>query len=249
MKSLSFFIVILSFLLLSFGAAGATTYNYTVTPDMTGSNFPVSVPGDYPTSWGASSWKANGEEYTKLYMTPENIFGNSITIADLSSVTYWTKKSTLHSEDAGDWFFQIYTKPYDGSPGSSWYGNRINAEPYFSKNLNAPAGQWNQWQTGAGDNQLRFFDSSTGYFGSYTDDVWADFKTSFASHEILYLVIGTGTPWGENFFGQLDGLSMTAGQDTVNINFEGAAVPVPAAVWLLGSGLLGLLGIRRKIKN
>ena len=29
----------------------------------------------------------------------------------------------------------------------------------------------------------------------------------------------------------------------------GAPVPVPAAIWLLGSGLLGLLGIRRKISK
>jgi hypothetical protein len=28
-----------------------------------------------------------------------------------------------------------------------------------------------------------------------------------------------------------------------------APVPVPAAVWLLGSGLIGLLGIRRKFKK
>ena len=27
------------------------------------------------------------------------------------------------------------------------------------------------------------------------------------------------------------------------------AVPIPAAAWLLGSGLLGLVGIRRKINN
>ena len=31
-----------------------------------------------------------------------------------------------------DWFFQLYTDPYTGSPGSTWYGNRINSEPYFS---------------------------------------------------------------------------------------------------------------------
>jgi hypothetical protein len=46
---------------------------------------------------------------------------------------------------------------------------------------------------------------------------------------------------------------MTAGADgdyaTLGDNFIGTeikAVPVPAAVWLLGSGLLGLFGIRRK---
>ena len=26
-------------------------------------------------------------------------------------------------------------------------------------------------------------------------------------------------------------------------------VPIPGAVWLLGSGLIGLVGIRRKLKN
>ncbi|BBO92175.1 VPLPA-CTERM sorting domain-containing protein [Desulfosarcina ovata] len=31
-----------------------------------------------------------------------------------------------------------------------------------------------------------------------------------------------------------------------NIAFEGSPVPVPAAIWLLGSGLLGLIGIRRR---
>jgi hypothetical protein len=44
-------------------------------------------------------------------------------------------------------------------------------------------------------------------------------------------------PSGNTFF-------MKAQVDNLNV---GAPVPIPAAVWLLGSGLLGLLGIRRKI--
>lgn len=31
-----------------------------------------------------------------------------------------------------------------------------------------------------------------------------------------------------------------------NINFSTSAVPVPAAMWLLGSGLIGLIGMRKK---
>ena len=34
-----------------------------------------------------------------------------------------------------------------------------------------------------------------------------------------------------------------------NLSTETSAVPVPAAFWLLGSGLLGLIGFRKKIKN
>jgi hypothetical protein len=30
---------------------------------------------------------------------------------------------------------------------------------------------------------------------------------------------------------------------------EGAVVPIPGAVWLLGTGLIGLIGARRKFKN
>ena len=32
-----------------------------------------------------------------------------------------------------------------------------------------------------------------------------------------------------------------------NNSLDGAPVPIPGTVWLVGSGLLGLLGIRRKI--
>jgi len=33
------------------------------------------------------------------------------------------------------------------------------------------------------------------------------------------------------------------------IDFYGNPVPIPGAIWLLGSGLIGIIGIRRKFKN
>ena len=34
-----------------------------------------------------------------------------------------------------------------------------------------------------------------------------------------------------------------------NANFDFTVVPVPAAVWLFGSGLLGLVGVARRKKS
>ena len=46
------------------------------------------------------------------------------------------------------------------------------------------------------------------------------------------------TPDSPNFAGVITSL---------NGEITGSAVPIPAALWLLGSGLLGLLGIRRRL--
>jgi hypothetical protein len=51
--------------------------------------------------------------------------------------------------------------------------------------------------------------------------------------------------YGPNPTGSDDGLNFYPSIDNLVIN-EAAAVPIPASVWLLGSGLLGLVGLRRK---
>ena len=48
---------------------------------------------------------------------------------------------------------------------------------------------------------------------------------------------------------------ITPGKDTINggvIEYQGlvgSPVPVPAAAWLLGAGLIGLVGVRRKVRG
>ncbi len=37
-------------------------------------------------------------------------------------------------------------------------------------------------------------------------------------------------------------------QHDLAFQLNGSPVPIPAAVWLLGSGLIGLAGVRRKIR-
>lgn len=48
-----------------------------------------------------------------------------------------------------------------------------------------------------------------------------------------------------DFYDSLRLVSITGGIEAV----DPPTVPIPGAVWLLGSGLIGIVGIRRKLKN
>ena len=41
----------------------------------------------------------------------------------------------------------------------------------------------------------------------------------------------------------------TAGNITFDFNTSSVPIPIPGAVWLLGSGLIGIVGVRRKLKS
>jgi hypothetical protein len=141
------------------------------------------------------------------------LFGRDVTIGELSDISYFTMKNTTHTEDAADWYINIYTKPDSNLPvHGSWYGNRIGSEPYFSENLVDPCNTWNQWVTGAGqNNRLRFFDSTNDqYFGSYTDGFLSDLTSNpaYKNQQILLFSIQTGSSWANGFTGLVDGLSI-----------------------------------------
>lgn len=222
--------------------------NVTVTPSGTffwEGTQAVGVVGDNAPDWSPGCFEAP-QAYSKYGFAPADLFGRAVTVGELASISYFTKKDSLHTAGAGDWFFQMYTQPYDGSPGSSWYGNRINAEPYFSENLTETAGQWTQWVTDAGqNNRLRFFDSSNGYYGSYTDGFLADLTgdSAYANQEIMVFDVALGTAWASGFDGRIDGLAieLTDGE-LANINF----VPEPVTLGLLAAGGLALLRRKRK---
>jgi hypothetical protein len=179
-------------------------------------------------------------------LTPNALFGHGITIGDLKSISYWTKKDT--HQGSVDWFLQIYTIKETGDPGS-WYGYRINSEPYFSQNLNAPAGQWNQWTSDGTTNKLRFYDSTSGYFGGYNDGFLSDIQTSFSSKGILLLGIGTGSGWASGFTGQVDGLRIKLKNGEVaNVNLEAIPEPASLLVWTLVGGVGMIVAARRRNK-
>jgi hypothetical protein len=170
----------------------------------------IGVDGDFAPGFGPGCLQAPNA-YSKYGFTPDALFGRSVNVGELYSITYYTKKDLDHVADPYDWYFQMYTEAYSGSPGSSWYGNRINAEPYFSENLTETAGDWNQWVTDAGqNNRLRFFDSSTGYFGSYTDGFLIDMTNdpAFAAQPVMVFDVGLGTAWAAGVDALIDGVTI-----------------------------------------
>jgi hypothetical protein len=195
---------------------------------------------------GNGAWQASGDAKEGEFYFAANggIEGLSFTVDEIERITYHTKKDA--PEGAPDFYLLIYTEP-DGEDDDSWYGYRLNAEPYYSNSLNAPANQWNRWSTEDGTNQLTFFDANRsgvgfGFYGAPTlADLqngpinWSDEKSGAEDREIDYgaetvefLNISTGNPWANGFTGYLDAIEveLTDGT-TVTYDLEEAA---PAAV-------------------
>ncbi len=232
------------------------------------------VVGDSAPAFGSSSISANGNSggesfngKVQINLSPNDLFGRTITFGEIADFSYWTKKTTTGPTPV-DWYVEIYTRA-DGMDDDSWYGRRINFEPYFSDNYSAPDGTWNQWSTASGTNRLRAFDANRGasgpVFGTYTDPFlsdltsgpvdWSDSSSAYETgdfdyrdEEVFFLAISTGSGWAGDFTGQLDGFEISlndASGSTASVNFE--AVPEPTAA-LAGVSLLSLVGLRRRAK-
>ncbi|BDG09629.1 Ig-like domain-containing protein [Anaeromyxobacter paludicola] len=178
----------------------------------------VGVADDGAPGFLGGSIRATGTPKAELYFTPQGLFSRTgLKLGDIARLSFYTKKATSHTEDVLDWFLAIYTTPYAGQT-SGWYGARVEAEAYLAKNLTETVGDWNLWDSSGTQNQLRFFESTAGYFGSYTDPTWSEFVAgnslggsggrvvaAYQDLPILYFSVQTASG-AAGFQGQLDGL-------------------------------------------
>jgi len=156
----------------------------------------------------------------EIIINLEAIFGREVLVKELKRIYYWTKKPTGGS--SVDWYLSIYTKQYTGCPGT-WYGDRLNAEPMYSNKLNAPADQWNKWDTDPGTNQLVFFDGNRTNMGFYGGPTLADITggevnwgaypnsgstdvVNYADQPVKLIYISTATAWCDTYKGSVDAI-------------------------------------------
>lgn len=137
--------------------------------------------------------------------------------------------------------------------GSNWhaflYSNGGMIDLGAQVGMNSDAYGINTSGTVVGDFQVipggQFPSSSSFHAFVYNNGVMTDLNTLLAGNSGWTLYSATGI----NDSGQIVGFGSFNGQDQAFVlNPTAAPVPVPAAVWLLGSGLLGLFGIARKRK-
>lgn len=218
-------VVVCLLVCVSMASAGTVTLTPDMAPSVGTDQDPPRVVNDAPPGFGPSSWQNSATEKVNAYVEPAALFGRSVTIGEISSITYWTKAAT------GDenWYLNIYTV---GPGDAGWYGKRFFNNGYTSY---LSDGAWH-------DNSITSFERSSG--GSYAPQTLAAWKSLYGDEEIRFFSPQTnsGIPTG-NRSAQIDGMVIKlTGGEIGRINFEGAVVPLPAAlpagVALMGSILL-----------
>ena len=76
-------------------------------------------------------------------------------------------------------------------------------------------------------------------------------KIDASGYQYMMVYYGNGNAGGQFFYdiGTSGGIYIFEKQALSHVVFGVSQVPAPAAVWLLGTGLAGLVGIRRKMKK
>lgn len=184
-------------------------------------------------AWGTSTTDlgADGTVKFELYApttAPGFACFAGVTVGDIDTISYHTWKE-LPESSGDDFFAVIYTEPDGVDDSGTFYGSRLTALTYQSRDLDAPASTWNQWTSAAGTNQLTWADEPrTGTFygtdlpslGELTDSSAFDWSTvidgadatalDYGSEPIKFLSVQTGSGTQTSAFtGLLDALEIT----------------------------------------
>ena len=131
------------------------------------------------------------------------------------------------------------TTSFDVSNG--YYGSDINGETIeFRAGSNNNTLQLGSFMGGSADFRYNETDNTVSYSGTFNDPVtsWTDFLFEGSRFSVDIAAMQSG-----GFEGFMNYGSNIADYSVDTMNVSVSAVPVPAALWLFGSGLLGLMTI------
>jgi hypothetical protein len=199
---------------------GATAQAGTVTVPYVGSFDEASVPGPQD--------GLPAGDYDTIGGLPDVGLFNLVAGSNTFEGSVWTPG------DSSD-VFLIGIGPLQTLTGASIaFGTNLSLSNYM---FAFPAPQWTLEES---DPTPTIFDLTVGY--DYMSSTQISIAPAFERGEGIYSVlIGNGT------FGINAGDYETPIDYTMT--FETTVVPVPAAVWLFGSGLIGLVGVARRTKS
>lgn len=206
--------------------AKATTNSDPVNIDVTSSALATFISGSADQS--ALQWAVEGVQYTGTpsgAKTPGAFIGVASANAATSSIT------TLKQSNLGTWGQDFN--------GDLTYLTTVVAGGYTAGGttyaLAAASASPNVWGAGAGA-----VGGSTNLYGQGPSQA----GTGIGASESLYLLTGSNS-----LINAVESYTLGASDLTLSANgtlATASPVPIPAAVWLFGSGLLGLIGVGRR---
>jgi hypothetical protein len=177
---------------------------------------------------------------------------------------------TAAEKGLGKWSYRATFKNFDTPVNGQFHGPTLNAH-YNDHNDKWNAELHAYWYTGEGSTKLRLTGEINGFgewpgwesgatvlegFDPATSELTLQIDVSDKNKFLASYILSddTGTSQGDVAYytlSQGDLLGYGASHPGVfqQAGDIPASVPVPAAVWLLGSGLVGLVGFRRKIRR
>jgi len=227
----------------------------------------VGIRNNYPRSGNGSvyfnSQSSTGRADIEYFADPVNASGNFVPnplnpssilgpLADLSHLSYeWyrdgssTAQDFLHpvlrlgvlrvnSDNSINLGYLIFERVFNGfsgaAPTNSWQSDDIVSNNY---------GLWATASLGFGDPNVNFsqvFKTLSGWVSAA--------NAANATLFVISVNAGIGSGWNGTFEGAVDNITFGFNGAYTTYNFE--VVPEPASMVALGSGLIGLLGLRRR---
>ena len=180
-----------------------------------------------------SSILAAGSANASVVFSDVSITANSVTFTATGDLSGYTAPSSQPYA-----FAILYSSGMVSGSGSSW--NSWGVSPFASNAIS------NTGKTGTFDSNSYtwvFFESNL------TASTFSGTPTTVTFESPFLNAIGTGTLdfiWGRGYIAPI-GTTLLQQVSLVN-GVSPSAVPVPAAVWLFASGLLGLGALRKKVQ-